>query len=104
MVANGGSERGQTVVDKGSGGGKWWQQTVADGVGGRWQIVVDGVAIDGSRWRLAVAIDSNQRQLVADNSGRRWWMVDKVNGEIINWYEVRKKVVRRYKIKGEKFG
>ena len=40
----------------------------------------------------------------ANGGGRWWWMVVKVNEEIINWYEVRKIVVRRYKIEGEKIG
>ena len=41
--------------------------------------------------------------MVAADGGGRWWrMVVKVNGERINWYKVRKIVVRRYKIEGEK--
>ena len=50
----------------------------------------------GGRWR--------RRMVVDDVGGRWWWTVVKVNGEIINWYEIRKIVMRRYKIEGKKIG
>ena len=42
--------------------------------------------------------------VVADGGGRWWRTVVKINRERINWYEVRKIVVRRYKIEKEKLG
>ena len=50
------------------------------------------VAIGGKRWWTAAM----------NGGGWQQWMVDKVNGERINWYEVKKIVVKKYKIKGEK--
>ena len=75
--------------------------------GGRW----DGQC--GRRQQLVVADDDNrQRPTTIDGSpgGRQWWttamngggrqqqMVDKVNKKRINWYEVRKIVLSKYKI------
>ena len=63
--------------------------------------------------------DHWQQVVVAVNDGpggRRWWVVamngggrrqrtvDKTNRERINWCEVRRIVVNRYKIKREKIG
>ena len=42
--------------------------------------------------------------MAADGGGQWRRTVVKVNGERINWYEVRKIVVRRYKIEGKKLG
>ena len=50
----------------------------------------------GSRWWWTAA--------VADGGGRWRRTVVKVNRERINWYKVRKIVVKRYKIEYEKIG
>ena len=59
----------------------------ADSHNQQWLAAVGG----GSRW-----------QLMADGGGRQRRTVVKVNEEIINWCEVRRVVMRKYKIKGEK--
>ena len=51
----------------------------------------------GGWWWTATATAAN-------GGGRWWWTVLKVNGKRINWYKVRKIVLRRYKIEGEKIG
>ena len=61
------------------------QQWPTGAVGGWWFV---GVARGRQWWMVAV-----------DGGGQRQQTVSKVNGERINWCEV-----RRYKIKGEKNG
>ena len=52
------------------------------------------VAIGGKRWWTAAM----------NGGGWQQWMVDKVNGERINWCEVKIIIVKKYKIRGEKIG
>ena len=64
-----------------------------------------------------MVVGSSQRQTIGYGGGGRWWTtvaangggrrrrtVVKINGERINWYKMRKIIVRRYKIEGEKIG
>ena len=66
----------------------------------QWWMVWSSVPADGGNqqrpWSLVVVSDAVD--------GGWWWMIVKANGERINWYEVRKIVVRKYKIEGEKIG
>ena len=52
----------------------------------------------GQQWQLAAA-GSNQQRTVVDSDAQT---IDKVNGERINWCEMRRIVVKKYNIKGGK--
>ena len=82
------------MIDGGRRGGRCGRQRqlVATDDGNWKQLTAAPMAVGGRQWWTAVI----------NGGGRRQQMIYKVNRERINWCEVRRIIVRRYKIKGEK--
>ena len=73
--------------------------------GKRWRMGRATVANSDKQWRTvwsSVVVSDRWTTMTEDGGGQWQWMVVNVNGERINWYKVRKIVMRKYKIEREK--
>ena len=68
---------------------------------------------NGDNQQQSMVVSGSQRQMKGYDSDRWWWTAMATDGggrlsrsmeKRINWYEVRKIIVRRYKIESEKIG